>query len=227
MTDQRPYRDRREAGQILARRFSAVLRQIPKVVLGLARGGVPVAYEIARAFDAPLDVLVVRKLEAPLQHELAIGAIASGGEEVVDRALVADLGVTSAQLAEIRRREWAELHRQEKRYRKERAPLELRGRIVILVDDGLVTGATMRVAIASVRRREAARVIVAAPVGAQKACLAVAAAADEFVCPLQPDPFHAVGLWYDKFAPSTDEDVQRCLTAATAQVVSQYRDGGD
>lgn len=215
MTDQRPYLDRREAGQILARRFSPVLRQVAKVVLGVARGGVPVAYELARAFDAPLDVLVVRRLEAPLQRELAIGAIASGGQEVLDQALIADLGIAPAQLADIRRREWAELHRREKRYRRERAAIELRGRVVILVDDGLVTGATMRVAIASVRQQDAARVIVAAPVGAQKACLAVAAAADEFVCPLQPDPFHAVGLWYDKFAPATDEDVQRCLTAAT------------
>lgn len=227
MTDQRPYLDRREAGQILARRFSPVLRQVNKVVLGLARGGVPVAYEIARAFDAPLDVLVVRKLTAPLQRELAIGAVASGGQEVLDRALISDLGITPAQLAATRRRQCAELHRREQRYRNQRAPFELRGCVVILVDDGMVTGATMRVAVASVRQQQADRIIVAVPVASPKACLALAAVADEFVCPLQPDPFHAVGVWYDKFAPVTDEDVQQCLAAARPQVVGQPHRGDE
>ena len=217
MTDQRPYFDRTAAGKVLARHFSPVLRQMNAVVLGLPRGGVPVAHEIARAFALPLDVIVVRKLGIPGQPELALGAIASGGHEVLNEKVVASFEGAPAQISEIRNREQAELHRREILYRRGLPPIEISGRVIILVDDGVATGATMRVAIGAVRKQGAPRIIVAVPVGARETCFELSAIVDELICPLQPEPLEAVGLWYEKFAATTDDEVQKCLTDAAAQ----------
>lgn len=210
-----PYRDRHEAGRILASRFPRRIRFAgDSVILALPRGGVPVGFEIARALEAPLDVLIVRKLGAPETPEMAIGAIASGGHELLNHALIAELGIPGHVVADVARIERMELQRREALYRAERPRIEVEGRRAILVDDGLATGFTMRAAIAAVRRRGAAQIVVAAPVGARDTCYELGAEVDELICPLQPEPFHAVGLWYEKFSQTTDEGVQECLAAA-------------
>ena len=206
-----PYRDRADAGVQLAAAFDASWHDRPDVVvLGLARGGVPVAYEVARALQAPLDVFVVRKLGVPGHEELAFGALASGGLRVLNEELAA--GLPPEVVAEVTARESAALTEREATYRGDRPPLDLRARTALLVDDGLATGASMRAAVGAVRAQGPAAVVVAVPVGATATCELLRTEADLVVCPLTPRRFVAVGSWYDDFSPTTDEEVRRLLT---------------
>ena len=209
-----PFRNRREAGQILAERLRGHVPRSNVVVLALPRGGVPVAYEVAAALDAPLDVFVVRKLGAPGNEEYAIGAIASGGIGIVDATTVAMLGLSRQGVDRIVAMERRELDRRELLYRRGRPFPDLAGKTVVLVDDGLATGATMRAAIQAVRSRGPAAVIAAVPVASREACAMVAAAADECVCALTPAPFYGVGKWYADFSQTTDEQVLDLLARA-------------
>jgi len=184
------------------------------VVLGLPRGGIPVAYEVARALQAPLDVFVVRKLGLPGHPELAMGAIASGGVRVLNDGVVLQLRVPNAAIEAVTRTEQIELERRERAYRGERPSVPIEGRVVILVDDGLATGSTMRAAVLAVRRLIPAEIVVAAPVGARETCRGLAEVADEVVCAMMPEPFTAVGLWYDNFDQTTDDEVRRLLAAS-------------
>lgn len=208
------YRNRREAGQVLGAQLRERGPLIDPAVLALPRGGVPVGLEVARALDAPLDVFVVRKLGVPQQPEFAMGAIASGGFEVLNKSLIAELGITPIEIAAIADREIAELGRRETLYRGGRPPIDVRDRTCILVDDGLATGSTMRAAIEAIRHFGARRLIVAVPVGAPETCVELASEVDEVICPLQPEALHAVGLWYEDFTPTSDREVQTCLAAA-------------
>jgi predicted phosphoribosyltransferase len=208
------YRDRREAGEILAAQVQEHAEPGPTVVLALPRGGVPVGFEVARTLDAPLDVFVVRKLGVPGHEELAMGAIAAGGFKVLNEPLVAQLGITRREIDDVTARETAELERREALYRENRPPMSIRGRVAVLVDDGLATGFTMRAAIAAIRKHRPARLIVAVPVGAPETCEELSREVDTLICPLQPEPFHAVGLWYRDFSPTTDDEVREYLAAA-------------
>lgn len=210
------YRDRAEAGEILAEHVRRRLG-LPAdgVVLALPRGGVPVAARVARALGAPLDVCVVRKLGLPGHEEYAIGALGPGGVEVLDRRGPEAFGLVPAQLAAVIAREKAELVRREQRYRGGRPPVSVRGRTAIVVDDGLATGFTMRAALAALRGQRPRQLVVAVPVGAADTCAALAAEVDVLVCPLQPEDFRAVGLWYRDFAQTTDDEVRAWLGAET------------
>jgi predicted phosphoribosyltransferase len=211
------YRDRREAGHVLADRLRHFAGRQDVIVLALPRGGVPVAFEVAKAIGASLDVFIVRKLGLPGHPEFAMGAIASGGVRILDDDLVRYYRIPSAAVEQIARVEQQELERREGSYRGTRAPLSLEDRIVILVDDGLATGSTMRAAILAVRRRLPSQIVAAAPVGARQACDALNQVADEVVCPMTPEPFRAVGPWYQNFEQTTDEEVRWLLAAAAAQ----------
>jgi predicted phosphoribosyltransferase len=210
-----PFRDRIEAGEALAEALSAYANRDDVVVLGLPRGGVPVAREVARALGVPYDVFVVRKLGVPGHEELAMGAIATGGVRQVNTDVVDALGIPMTVVDEVAARERVELDRRERTYRGHRPPRSLANKTVILVDDGLATGSTMRAAVAAVRQQRPARVIVASPVGAPSTCAELAGEADQVVCVRTPDPFVAVGLWYHDFRPTTDNEVRTMLEDAT------------
>ncbi|MFF5177111.1 phosphoribosyltransferase [Micromonospora sp. NPDC000316] len=205
------YRDRAEAGRVLADRLTALIGQPDVVVLGLVRGGVPVARVIAERLGAPLDVLVVRKLGMPWAREVAFGAVGPGGVQVLNDMVAGRL--SSDDIAEVNHRELVELERREQLYRGGRAPLDLTGRTVVIVDDGLATGATARAAVEVVRRLGARRVVVAVPVGAQEAYELLAAEADQVVCAQRPQDFGAVSLYYDDFHEVSDDEVIESLTA--------------
>ena len=215
----RPFADRREAGKALAARLAAYRGQADVVVLALPRGGLPVAFEIAEALGAPLDIFLVRKLGMPGHAEYAIGAIASGGIRVLSDDVIRWHGIPESQIEAIVRQELAELERREREYRQGRALTDLRGRTVILVDDGLATGSTMRAAVQAVRRHEPSRVVVAVPVGARETCAELTALADEIVCARMPEPFTAVGLWYRDFSQTTDEEVQLLLRTGSRRLL--------
>ena len=215
-----PFKDRREAGRILAERLRGHVPRSNVVVLALPRGGVPVAYEVAAALHAPLDVFVVRKLGAPGNEEYAIGAIASGDIGIVDAGAVAMLGLSQHDIDRIVEVERRELGRREQLYRRGRPFPDLVGKTVVLVDDGLATGATMRAAIEAIRSRGPGAVIAAVPVGSRDACAIVAAAADECVCVITPAPFHGVGMWYTDFSQTTDEEVLELLARGDASNTS-------
>lgn len=205
------FRDRIEAGQLLGRELAA--RTIENaIVLALPRGGVPVGAEVAKALGAPLDVFIVRKLGVPGHEELAMGAIASGGVRVLNRDVLDYGRITPQQLDAATAREERELSRREAEYRGNRPPLDVRGRTVIIVDDGLATGSTMRAAVQSLRAMEPKRVIVAVPVGAAQTCEEFRDIVDEMVCLRTPEPFEAVGLWYDDFTQTTDAEVHALLS---------------
>jgi putative phosphoribosyl transferase len=208
------FRDRKYAGRALARRLALFAGRRDVTVLALPRGGTPVAYEVAKALHAPLDVLVVRKLGVPWNPEFAMGAIASGGERLIDDMLVRELGISTRDVEEVASNEAYELERRVRVYRGGRPAPDLRGRTVILVDDGLATGSTMRVAVRAVRRQSPARVVVAAPVAAPEACELLRGEADEVVCAEMPDPFLGVGRWYLDFSQTSDEEVCRLLDDA-------------
>ena len=181
------------------------------LVLGLPRGGVPVAYEVASALEAPLDVFVVRKLGVPGHEELAMGAIARGGVRVLDPRVMRAAGVRDADIERVTATELVELGRRERAYRGVRPFPDLRNKIVILVDDGLATGSTMRAAVAALRTSAASRIIVAVPVAARETCNALLDVADEVICAATPEPFRAVGVWYDDFSQTSDEEVHHLL----------------
>ena len=211
----RLFRDRADAGRALARHLSAY-RGRHVVVLGIPRGGVPVASEVAWELDAELDVVVARKLGAPGFEELAIGAVTANGGRFLNESLIRELGVSTSYLEAVTARERAEALRREAEFRGTGPPAVLEGRSVIIVDDGLATGATMRAAVRSVRQRRPGRLIVAVPVGAPDACAALRSEADEVVCPHEPAAFFAVGAYYDRFEPTEDDEVRRLLAAAQA-----------
>jgi putative phosphoribosyl transferase len=207
--------DRRHAGVELASHLRQYANRDDVVVLALPRGGVPVGYEVARAIGAPLDVFVVRKLGLPGHAEFAMGAIASGGVCVVNDSVVRAAHLTPAVLAGVTQAEQAELERRERAYRNGRPLVPIDERVVLLVDDGLATGSTMRAAVLAVRRLHPSRVVVAVPVGAPQACRSLRDVADDVVCAFAPEPFSAVGLWYADFSQTTDEEVRLLLALAT------------
>jgi predicted phosphoribosyltransferase len=207
----RRFADRREAGIVLAKQLRPLAGRDDVVVLALPRGGVPVAFEVARALGAPLDVFVVRKLGFPGHPELAMGAIASGGVRVLNEDVLGWPGVSREAIEQVTRTEGAELERRERAYRDGRPPVPIENRVVVLVDDGLATGSTMRAAVLAVRRLKPARVIVAVPVGARESCLDLRQIADEVICAITPEPFSAVGLWYADFSQTTDGEVRQLL----------------
>ena len=207
----RAFRDRHEAGVALAGLLQGFARRNDVVVMGLPRGGVPVAYEVATALHVPLDVFCVRKLGVPGHPELAMGAIASGGVQVLNEEVLAWYQPSSDTVDAVARVELRELDRREHAYRQGRPLALVEGRKVILVDDGLATGSTMRAAVQAVRQLRAGRVVVAAPVGAADTCVAMRGVADDVVCVLTPDHFVAVGAWYVDFSETTDDEVRRLL----------------
>jgi erythromycin esterase-like protein/predicted phosphoribosyltransferase len=211
----RRYRNRIDAGRELAGHLEEFARRSDVIVLALPRGGVPVAAEIATRLAAPLDVFLVRKIGVPGHPELAMGAIAEGGIKLLSHRLIRDLAIPPALVEQVAVRERLELDRHDALFRRGRPRPPIYNRIVILVDDGLATGATMEAAIAAIREQKPSRIVVAAPVGAKQTCARLAALADRVVCPLMPDPFSAVGFWYENFDPTTDDEVLRLLGAAS------------
>jgi putative phosphoribosyl transferase len=216
----RPFTDRREAGVELAAGLQQYNAAGNLVVLALPRGGVPVAYEVARALSAPLDVFLVRKLGVPGHEELAMGAIASGGVRVLNTDVVGWYGIPPEMIDAVARQEEAELQRRERAYREQRPPVAVAGRTVVLIDDGLATGSTMKAAVQAVRTQDPARIVVAVPVGAPDTCRELQSLADEVVCVKMPESFRAVGLWYRDFAQTTDDEVRQLLQLAAAPVES-------
>jgi predicted phosphoribosyltransferase len=208
------FKDRVEAGQVLARALSAYVGRDDVTVLALPRGGVPVAHEVAEALDAPLDVFVVRKLGVPGHEELAMGAIASGGVRVLNENVVGPLRISPRDIDRVAAREEQELSRREREYRGGAPPADVLGRTVILVDDGLATGASMRAAVLALRQRRPAWLVVAVPVGAPSTCAEFVEAADDVVCARTPEPFYAVGQWYEDFSQTSDEDVRDLVAHA-------------
>lgn len=208
------FRDRRDAGRQLAARLTRFSGRHDVIVLGLPRGGIVVAAEVAAALQAPLDALVVRKLGVPGHEELAMGAIAGGGIHVLDERIVSELGISPAAVAAVEASERAELERRELRYRGNRPMPDLQGKVVIVVDDGLATGATMRAAIEAVRLRQPGWIVCAVPVASRSVLATFGALVDELVCLETPEPFLAVGLRYAEFSPTTDEEVIRSLAAS-------------
>lgn len=208
------FHDRIEAGRLLAARLAAYAQLRDVLVLALPRGGVPVAYEVARALNAPLDVYVVRKLGVPGQEELALGAIASGGVRVLNQDVVRALNITDAQIDAIAAREQVELERREQLYRGDRPLPDVAGRTVILVDDGLATGATMRAAVRALRQLRPRKLVVAVPTGAPDTCADLEREVDDLICLIAPAPFYGVGFWYDHFAQTSDAEVTRLLREA-------------
>jgi predicted phosphoribosyltransferase len=208
------FRDRVEAGRLLARELSKYADRPDVLVLALPRGGVPVAFEVARALHAPLDVFQVRKLGVPGNEELAMGAIATGGVRVLNHDVVRALRISDEMLDAVTAKESRELERRERSYRGVRSAPQPRGRTVILIDDGLATGSTMRAAVVALREQGPARIVVAVPVGSPETCEEFSAETDETVCACTPEPFHAVGMWYGDFSQTTDEEVHDLLDRA-------------
>lgn len=208
------FEDRRDAGRRLAALLTHYTQRPDVLVLGLPRGGVPVAYEVAHALGAPLDVFIVRKLGVPGHEELAMGAIATGGMRVLNLDVVEELNISPDVIERVTETERQELERRERLYRDDRPPPVIQGRIVIVVDDGLATGATMRAAVAALRHSGPARLVVAVPTSARSTFEEVGRQVDEIVAVILPDAFHAVGLWYHDFRPTTDDEVRQLLNMA-------------
>jgi putative phosphoribosyl transferase len=205
------FADRHDAGRQLARRLGIYARRRDVLVFGLPRGGVPVAYEVALALDAPLGVFVVRKLGVPGREELAMGAIASGGVRVLNRQVIQWLGIADTVVEEVAAREMRELERRERAFRGNRPPVEVQGKVVLLVDDGIATGATMLAAVSALRAMKPGRVVAAVPVAPPDACARLEMETDELVCPARVDPLGAVGSWYLDFPQVTDGEVRSLL----------------
>lgn len=210
------FSDRRDAGAQLAAALAGYARRPDVIVLGLPRGGVPVADEVATALGAPLDVLVVRKLGVPGHAEFAMGAVSSGGVRVLNDDVIRDLGISQVSINRVAELELAELARREEVFRGNTPFPDVDGRTVILVDDGLATGATMAAAVAAIRTMHPARVVVAVPVASRDAMREIARAADDCISLLVPEPFGSVGFWYDDFTQTTDREVRQLLAAARA-----------
>jgi len=203
----RRFRNRTEAGKLLAKRLTAYADRHDVLVLALPRGGVPVGFEVAKALHAPLDVLIVRKLGTPGQEELAMGAITTGGVRVLNNEVIQALGISEGEIDSVAAKEQKELERREHLYKGSRGTPDVRGVTVILVDDGIATGTTMRVAITALKTQHPARLIVAVPVAPFSTCEELKKEVQEFVCLLTPEPFLAIGQWYENFAQTSDEEV--------------------
>jgi len=212
------FRDRTDAGQKLAARLAKYAHRSDVLVLALPRGGVPVAYEVAEQLGAPLEVFLVRKLGVPGYEELAMGAIASGGVRVVNDDVVRQLAIPGEVIDAVAAEERRELERRERAYRNDRPPPDVKGRTVILIDDGLATGSTMRAAAAALHKLGPARIVVAVPVSAPETCDEIREEVDEVVCAVTPEPFRGVGLWYKDFSQTTDEEVRELLERARQSV---------
>jgi predicted phosphoribosyltransferase len=213
-----PFQDRVHAGRLLAARLSEYRGRPDLLVLGLPRGGVPVAFEVAQALGAPLDVYIVRKLGAPGHEELAMGAIASGGVRVLNEAVVRSMRVSAEEIEAVARAEEEELRRQERVYRGERPPPDVSGRTVILVDDGLATGSTMHAAVVALRQNGPRELVIAVPTAPPETCAELEAEADRVVCAVTPQPFFAIGVWYRDFSPTSDQEVRELLERARRPV---------
>ena len=209
------FKDRAEAGRFLAQKLEEYAKDPTVVVLALPRGGIPVAYEVAQALKAPLDIFLVRKLGVPGYDELAMGAIATGGVRILNQRVVDYLDITDATIEMVAAREQRELQRRERLYRGDRPPLDVRGHTVIIVDDGMATGSTMRAAVRALRKQQPDKIVVAVPVGARETCESFADEVDTMcVCAITPAPFDGVGLWYRDFEQTSDEDVRQLLARA-------------
>lgn len=224
MKEQR-FLDRTEAGQLLATKLTAYANRPDVLILALPRGGVPVAFEVARALHAPLDVIIVRKLGVPGEEELAMGAIASGGVRVLNDDVVQMLAIPEEVINKVSIHEQHEVERRERLYRGDRPAYDVHGRTVILVDDGIATGATMRAAVAAVRHQHPARIIIAVPVAASVTCEEFVAEVDELVCVSRPEVFFAVSYWYEHFSQTTDEEVHDLLLQAAHEKSARCRSG--
>jgi putative phosphoribosyl transferase len=211
------YRDRREAGCHLAALLELYSNRDDVIVLALPRGGVPVGYEVANALNAPLDLMIVRKLGVPGREELAMGAIASGGTTILNNEVIRALGIDREWVEEVIERERSELARRERAYRDNRPFPDVRGKIVIVVDDGLATGATMAAAVTALRELDPAKIVVAVPVAASDTCGMLRYIADEVVCARMPEPFGGVGAWYEDFTQTSDDDVRAYITKGSAE----------
>ncbi|MCL2648384.1 MAG: phosphoribosyltransferase [Phycisphaerales bacterium] len=211
------FHDRIDAGRQLAARLARYAHGSGVLVLGLPRGGIPVAYEVARALDVPLDVFVVRKLGVPGHEELAMGAIASGNAQILNDDVIRQLHIPQSTVDQVAARERAELVRCERAYRLKRSAMDVANRIVILVDDGLATGASMRAAVLAVKQMGPAGVVIAVPVAAAETCELMRRFVDEVICVYMPESFQAVGLWYEDFEQTSDEEVRRLLIASRAR----------
>jgi putative phosphoribosyl transferase len=212
------FHDRAEAGRLLAEKLTAYANRQDIRVLALPRGGVPVAFEIAKALHVPLDVFLVRKLGVPGHEELAMGAIASGGIVVHNDEVIGNLDISSQEIDTVVAREQQELERREHLYRGDRPFPDLHGCTVILVDDGLATGATMRAAVVAARQYHPAHSVIAVPIAAPDTCEALSTQVDEIICAMTPDPMYAVGLWYEHFDQTTDDEVRELLAQARGQL---------
>ena len=217
-----PYYDRTEAGQVLGKHLQHYADGAEVVLLALPRGGVAVGVEVARELHAPLDVFVVRKLGVPAQEELAMGAIASGGTRVLNESVIDSLHISQKTIEQVAAREQRELERRERFYRQGRYPLEIRGQIVVIIDDGLATGATMRAAVEALKQQQPARIVVAVPVAAPEICAELEKDVDELVCPRTPEAFIAVGIWYRHFPQLTDDEVRDFLQQAAEEYGSYH-----
>ena len=208
------FKDRHEAGKRLAERLLDYADRDDVLVLALPRGGVPVAYEVAERLNAPLDVFLVRKLGVPRQEELAMGAIASNGVRVLNQSVIRQLRIPNAVIDRVAENEQRELERREREYRDALPPPDVEGKIVIIIDDGLATGATMRAAALALKMQKPQKVVVAAPVAAPETCEEFAREVSEIVCAATPEPFYGVGMWYEDFSQTTDEEVRQLLQAS-------------
>jgi predicted phosphoribosyltransferase len=216
----KPFRDRREAGRLLAEKLVEYADRPDVIVLALPRGGVPIAYEVARALNAPLDVFLVRKLGVPGHEEFAMGAIATGGVRVINDEAVRALGIPDYLIEAVAAKEQQELTRRERLYRDGRPPSDIRGKTVILVDDGLATGFTMLAAIKALRKQQTGRIVVAVPIAPPETCDQLREQADDVICAVTPEPFYAVGLWYEDFSQTTDDEVRDLLTRANKEIMA-------
>jgi putative phosphoribosyl transferase len=214
------YQDRTEAGRLLAERLAKYKNRPDVVILALPRGGVPVGFEVAQALNAPLDVFVVRKLGVPGQEELAMGAIASGGVRVLNEDIVQMLRIPDEMIEATVAKETEELERRERLYRGDRPGLDARGRIAILIDDGLATGSTMRAAAMALRRHLPSRIVVAAPVAAGSTCDELSNEVDEVICAETPEPFYAISIWYRDFTQTTDDQVRELLSQSARSIAA-------
>jgi putative phosphoribosyl transferase len=220
------FKDRTDAGRKLAARLKRYADRADVLVLALPRGGVPVAYEVAEALKAPLDIFLVRKLGVPGYEELAMGAIASGGVRVINKDVVRQLNIPGEVIDAVAADEQQELARRERAYRDNRPPPNAKGRIAILIDDGLATGSTMRAAAAALRKQGPARIVVAVPVSSPETCDEFRSEVDEIVCAVTPEPFRGVGLWYEDFSQTTDEEVRELLKREPQQRQHAKSGGG-
>jgi len=212
------FQNRTEAGRKLASRLSAYFGQADVLVLALPRGGVPVGCEVARALQAPVDVFVVRKLGVPWNPELAMGAVATGGVRVLEQETVRSLAIPNEEIAKVAAQEELELERRERAYRGSRVPLPVAGKKVILVDDGIATGSTMRAGVAALRKLGPTRIVIAVPVAPQATCALLRKLADEVVCAIEAEDFFAIGEWYKDFTQLSDADVQNLLENASGLI---------